>query len=127
MSKRNKHNGFLLTELIVALAVLVIILSCLAMALKIFRNINQYQLTRQRCISAAQAQLDCIAVTGKEISDEDFKRLWPKMSVEIKQSDGIDQWQGLKLIKVKAAAQVDNKMVSVEMARYFAPKGENRK
>jgi Tfp pilus assembly protein PilV len=125
MNKRNKHSGFLLTELIVALTVLVIILSCLAMALKIFRNINQYQLTRQRCISAAHAQLDCITVTGKEISDEDFKRLWPKMSVEIKQSDGIDQWQGLKLVKVKAAAQADNKVVSVEMARYFAPKGES--
>jgi len=127
MNKRNKHNGFLLTELIVALTVLVIILSCLAMALKVFRNINQYQLTRQRCISAAQAQLDCIAVTGKEIDDEDFKRLWPKMSVEIKQSDGIDQWQGLKLVNVRATVKDINKDITVEMARYFAPKGESWK
>ncbi|MCX5633720.1 MAG: type II secretion system protein [Phycisphaerae bacterium] len=127
MNKRNKHNGFLLTELIVALTVLVIILSCLAMALKVFRNINQYQLTRQRCISAAQAQLDCIAVTGKAIDDEDFKRLWPKMSIEIKQSDGIDQWQGLKLVNVRATVKDINKDITVELARYFAPKGESWK
>jgi prepilin-type N-terminal cleavage/methylation domain-containing protein len=123
MRKKIKHNGFLLTELMVAMAVLVVILSCMALSLKAFKKINNYQLTRQQCISAAQGQLDCIAVTGWPISDEDLKRLWPKMSVEIEQSDGIDRWQGLKLIKVRAIAKADNKDISVELARYIVPKG----
>jgi hypothetical protein len=126
MSKNIKHSGFLLTELITALAVLVVILSCMALALKVFRKVNQYQLARQRCVSAAQAQLDCIAVTGEPISEKDFKRLWPKMNVEIEQSDGIERWQGLKLIKVKATTKADNKRVSVELAGYFVSQGEGR-
>ena len=123
MSKGIKHNGFLLTELMVAMAVLVIILACMAMMLKVFKNINQYQLARQQCISAAQAQLDCIAVTGEPISEENLKRLWPKMNIEVKRSDGIGQWEGLKLIKVSATAKADNKDVSVELARFLVPKG----
>jgi prepilin-type N-terminal cleavage/methylation domain-containing protein len=123
MSKGIKHNGFLLTELMVAMAVLVIILTCMAMMLKVFKNINQYQLARQQCISAAQAQLDCIAVTGEPISEENLKRLWPKMNIEVKRSDGIGQWEGLKLIKVSATAKADNKDVSVELARFLVPKG----
>ena len=125
MSKGIKHNGFLLTELMVAMAVLVVILACMAMALKTFKKINQYQLTRQQCISAAQGQLDSIAITGQPISDGDFKRLWPKMNIEIVQTAGKEQWQGLELIKVKATAGTDNKKVSVELARYVVPKGKD--
>lgn len=126
MRRENRHNGYLLTELMVAMAVLVVILACMAMSLKTFKKINQYQLTRQRCIAAAQAQLDCIAVTGQPISDGDFKRLWPKMNIEIVQTAGKEQWQGLELIKVKATAGTDNKDVSVELARFLAPERENR-
>ncbi len=121
MSKNTRHNGFLLIEMMVALAVLVVILSCMALTLKAFRKINKYQLVRQQCISASQAQLDCLEVTGRPISEDDLKRLWPKLSVKIEQSDGTGQWQGLKLIKVRAAAKADNKDVSVELARFFVP------
>ena len=125
MSKGIKHNGFLLTELMVAMAVLVIILTCMAMMLKVFKNINQYHLARQQCISAAQAQLDCIAVTGEPISEKDFKRLWPKINFQIEQSNGAGQWQGMKLVKVNGTAKADNKDVSVELARYVVPKGKD--
>ena len=126
MNRGIRHNGFLLTESMVALAVLLVILSCMALTLKVFRKINQYQLARQQCISAAQAQLDCIAVTGSPIDNEIIKRLWPKVSIKIEQSDGKYQWQGLKLVKVKATAKADNKDVSVELARYLAPEREIR-
>jgi len=121
MSKEIKYSGFLMTELIVAMTVLIVILACIALSLRAFRKINNYQLTRQQCISAAQAQLDCIAASGRPIDEQDLKRLWPKISIEIKQSDGINQWQGLKLVKVKATAKADNKGVSIELTRYFAP------
>ena len=126
MNRGIRHNGFLLTESMVALAVLIVILSCMALTLKVFRKINQYQLARQQCISAAQAQLDCIAVTGSPIDNEIIKRLWPKVSIKIEQSDGKYQWQGLKLVKVKATAKADNKDVSVELARYLAPERKIR-
>jgi type II secretory pathway pseudopilin PulG len=127
MSKNTRHNGFLMTELMVAMIVLGIILLCLALSLRAFGQINNYQLTRQQCISAAQAELDSIAVTGRPLDEQDLKRLWPKMSVEIKQLDGVNQWQGLKLIKVKAAAKAGGKDVSIELAGYFAPAEEKRR
>ena len=126
MSKRSKHKGFLMTELIVAMTVLAIILICLAFAMKAFRKINNYQLVRQQCISAAQAQLDSIAAAGRSIDNDNSKRLWPKVDIQIEQSNGTGQWEGMKLIKVKASAHAANKAVSVELAGYFALQGEIR-
>jgi len=124
MNRNIKYNGFLLTEMIVSLAVLIIILACMALGLKTFRELNRYQLARQRCIAAAQGQLDCIAATGKPIGEEDVKRLWPKMIIKIEQSDGAGQWEGLKLVRVKATAKEMHKDVTVELARYFTLSGE---
>lgn len=121
MRRKTEHSGFLLTELIVAMTVLVIILSCMAMMLKVFRDVNQYQLARQQCIAAAQAQLDCITVTHRPIKEEDVNRLWPKVSMVTEETDGKEQWQGLKLVKVRATAAVGSKEVIVELARYIKP------
>ena len=126
MAGKNIYKGYLLTELMVAMAVLVIILSCMAMMLKVFRDVNQYQLTRQQCIAAAQAQLDCIAVTGRPIIEEDLKRLWPEVNIITEQSDGKNQWQGLALVKVKATAKAGRKNVTVELARYITSQGVDR-
>jgi hypothetical protein len=126
MNKDAKYKGILLTELMVAMAVLVTVLACFAMSLKVFRSVNEYQLARQQCISGAQAQLDCIAVTGEPISEKDMQRLWPGMNVEIKQSDGSGQWQGLKLFKVRATAKAGHKNVTIELARYLAAERAGR-
>ena len=123
MRRKIKNNGYLLAEMTIALAVLGTIMVCMALGLKTFGNFNRYQFARQRCISAAQAQLDSIAATGNPISQEDNERLWPKTTIEIEQSDGSGQWEGLKLIKVKAITKSLRKDVIIEMARYFAKKG----
>jgi type II secretory pathway pseudopilin PulG len=121
MSDRNKkYRGFLLTELVCSLVVLGIILGCLALSLNGFRKFNYYQLVRQRCIAAAQAELDSIAVTGREISEEDFQRLWPRLSVSIEKTDGTGQWEGLKLVSVKAKGKSFNNDVEVELNRYIS-------
>jgi len=123
MSDRNKkYRGFLLTEFVCSLVVLGIILGCLALSLNGFRKFNHYQLVRQRCISAAQAELDSIAVTGREISAEDFKRLWPRLSVSVEKKDGTGQWEGLELVSVKAKAKSFNNDVEVELSRYISTK-----
>jgi type II secretory pathway pseudopilin PulG len=122
--KNKKYGGFLLPELAISVSLLGVLLTLLAISLNSFRRFNHYQLVRQRCVSAAQAQLDSIAVTGKAIDEEDFKRLWPKLSVSIQKSAGSGQWEGLKLIQVKAKAKSFNRDVKVELSRYVL--GEKR-
>ena len=116
--KNKTHSGYLLTELIVTLTVLGTLLIVLALSLNGFAKFNRYQLVKQRCISAAQAQLDSITATGRSIRDEDFKRLWPKLSVSIKKSAGTGQWEGMKLVKVAASGNSLDKEVKVKLSRY---------
>ncbi len=117
--KNAKYRGFLLTELIVALSVLGMLLAGLAMSLHGFAKFNRYQLTRQHCIAAAQAELDSIAATGRPIRDEDFSRLWPRLSVSVKETPGTGQWQGMTLVEVTASAKSYRKDVEIQLARYI--------
>ena len=116
--KNKKYSGFFLTEIIVASAILGILLVGLAMSLYGFAKFNRYQLVRQQCIAAAQAELDSITTTGKPIPDEDFKRLWPKLDVNIKSSAGTDHWQAIVLVEVTTNGMSYNKEVKVKLARY---------
>ena len=92
-----EREGFFITEIVVSLTVLGILIAVLTISLHGLAKFNLFQLVRQRGIAAAQAQLDSIAITGQPISDEDFKRLWPKLDVVIEESKGTGQWQGMKL------------------------------
>ena len=120
VDKNKKCGGFLITEMMTSLLVMGILFGCLALSLDGIRRFNHYQLTRQRCIAAAQAQLDSISVTGGQISEKDFKRLWPKLNVSIEKSDGDGQWEKLKLIKVKTKAKSFDKNVEIELTRYIS-------
>ena len=120
MSGRNaKHCGFLLTELIVAMSVLGMLLAGLAFSLTGFAKFNRYQLVRQQCIAAAQAQLDSIAATGRPIADEDLSRLWPGLAVAIRQTPGEGQWQGMQSIEVTTSGKSARKQVSIRLSRYI--------
>ena len=119
MSVNNKkYGGFFITEIVVASAILAILLVGLALSLYGFAKFNRYQLVRQQCIAAAQAELDSITITGKPIPDEDFKRLWPKLGVNIKSSAGTRQWQAMTLVEVTANGMSFSKEVKVQLARY---------
>ena len=115
---KTQNCGFMLTEMIVAATLLATLLVGLALSLHGFARFNRYQLVRQRCIAAAQAELDSITATGTPIGDEDFKHLWPKLTVSIKSSPGTGQWQGLKLIEVTANGKSFRKEVKVQLSRY---------
>ena len=108
----------MLTEMMVAATILGILLVVLALSLNGFAKFNRYQLVRQRCIAAAQAELDSITATGTPIPDEDFERLWPKLTISIKSSPGTGQWQGMKLVEVTANGKSFSKEVKVQLARY---------
>jgi type II secretory pathway pseudopilin PulG len=116
--KNKKNRGFFLTEIIVASAIIGMLLVCLAISMYGFAKFNRYQLIRQQCIAAAQAELDSITATGKPIPDKDFKQLWPKLEVNIKNSAGTGQWQGLSLVEVTANGMSYSKEVKVKLARY---------
>ena len=117
-------NGFLMTELIVTLGVLVTILTCFAMLLGNVRDLGKYNLCRQRCTQAALAQLDSISITGKPLPDDKLKSLWNDITTQIAETSGTEQWQGLKLVKVKSTTYLRKKEISVELARYIYKNGE---
>ncbi|MFQ6034584.1 MAG: hypothetical protein ACE5NM_01900 [Sedimentisphaerales bacterium] len=114
-----RHGGFLLSEITIGLTVLGILLVGFALSLHTFAKFNRYQLVRQRCIAAAQAQLDSIAVTGRPIPAEDFKRLWPKLTVSIKNSAGTGQWAGIQLVEVTTKGKSFRNEVKVRLSRYI--------
>ena len=116
--KNKKNSGFFLTEIIVASGILGILLVGLAMSMYGFAKFNRYQLVRQQCIAAAQAELDSITATGTPIPDEDFKRLWPRLDVNIKSSAGTNQWQEMTLVEVTTNGLSYSKEVKVKLARY---------
>ncbi|MHC4489080.1 MAG: type IV pilus modification PilV family protein [Planctomycetota bacterium] len=121
---KNKCGGFTMAEIIAALVVLGMVVAGLALSLRTFAKLNRCQWMRQHCIAAAQAQLDNIAVTGEAIRDEDFKRLWPNLSVSIKESAGAGQWEGMKLVQVMANGKTFGKEVKVQLCRYFLDERE---
>jgi hypothetical protein len=104
--------------MIVGATLLGIIMSALALSLYTFSRLNHYHLTTQHCIAAAQAQLDSITATGKPIPDEDFQRLWPKISISMENIPGMGQWEGMKLAKVTATGQSYRTTVKVQLGRY---------
>ncbi len=113
-----KNSGFLLTEMVVSAMVLSLITAALALSLYTFARFNHYQLTTQHCIAAAQAQLDSMTATSNAIPEEDFQRLWPKLTISVERSPGTGQWEGMNLAKVTATGQSYRKKVKIQMSRY---------
>ena len=121
MTKDNvTGRGFVMAELIVSLAILAMLMAVFAISLDGFRRLNHYHLTRQHCVSAAQATLDSIAATGAAIDEGDMKRLWPDVSIRIAESEGTGQWKGLKLVSVTANGVSLNKKTEIRLSRYFS-------
>lgn len=102
-----------------ALTILGVLSIGLALSLYDLGRFNHYQLMRQRCTAAAQAELDSLTVTGQPINDNDFKRLWPGLHVTIDKSEGTGQWQGMVLVKVTTGGKSLRKEVKVQMSRYI--------
>ena len=119
LDKNVKYKGYLLVEIIVSISVLGFLIVAFALSLNGFSRFNRFQLVRQQCTAAAQAQLDSIATMGKPVPDEEFQRLWPKLSVSVKQSDGTGQWQGLNLVEVEAKGMSFSQPVKVRLSRYM--------
>jgi len=120
-TRHERYGGFFFVETGTAMGVMALLLTLLAISLHGFARFNRYQLVRENCIAAAQAQLDSIAVTGEPIAQADFDRLWPNLSISTKRSPGTGQWLGTELVKVTATGKSFRNIVKIEMARYVLP------
>lgn len=104
----------------VGLTTLGMLIIGLALTMHGFTKFNSYHLIRQRCVAAAQAQLDSFAATGEPVPDEVFNSLWPKLDISIDESPGQGQWQSIKLVKVTAKGKSFGKDVIISLSRYIA-------
>jgi len=116
---KKRTGGFLFAELVVSLSMLGLIIAGLAMAMHSFARFNHNMLLRQRCVSAATAQIESIAAGGIAISDEDIERLWPDIKVTVGKTDGTGQWTGLKLLEVIAVSSNEREEVRIKLCRYI--------
>jgi type II secretory pathway pseudopilin PulG len=106
-------------ELVVAIGVLVTILAALGSILYSSGHYNRILWARQQCLAAGQAQLDCIAKTGKPVPPADMKRLWPGIQCTLETAPGTGPWEPLRLVRVQVRAKVRNKTVEVQCSRYL--------
>jgi type II secretory pathway pseudopilin PulG len=118
-AENKRREGFLLTEIVVSMAILGILVAALALSLHGFAKFNRYQLVRQQCIAAAQAELESMSATGAPIPDDDFDRLWSNLNISIKKSPGIGQWSAMELVEVTAVGSSFNREVKIQLSRYF--------
>jgi len=117
----DRRRGFLMAELIVTFTLLGAIIVGLAVSIHSFGLFNRYEWARQRCLAAAQAQLDSFAVRHVSIDAETCARLWPGVTIAVEQQPGTGQWAGLQRIEVTASAQAGPRETVVELARYVEP------
>ncbi|MHC4203130.1 MAG: hypothetical protein ACYSTT_00650 [Planctomycetota bacterium] len=117
---KRKSGGFIFAEIAVSLTVMAMLLAGIAFSLNGIAKFNHYQLIRQKCIAAAQAELDSLTATGKPIEDEDFNRIWPQLNVSIEKSAGQGQWRGTQLVKVTTSGNYLRKQVTIELSRYIS-------
>ena len=122
--KKRKGKGFATAEIIVALTVVGFIMAAMVVSLHEYGQFNHYQMARQRCIAAAQAQLDSIATRTRTIADAELARLWPGVTVAIAKTEGAGRWQGLQLVRVTAAAPSGHRQVKVELCRFVVSPGQ---
>ena len=116
-----RTHGFLMTELIVALSLFGLIFAGFALSTHGFGAFNRYQWARQRCVAAAQAQLESLAIRGDPIGDQACERLWPGVSLSVRREPGTGQWAGLQWIQVTATTPAGPRSVVVELGRYASP------
>lgn len=118
---QRRAPGYLAMEAFVSILLLAMLGASYAMLQRSTGALNRNCLARQRCILAAQAQLDSLTATGRSLDDAEVARLWPGVRTLVRRAPGEGQWQGLVLATATATAEIDGRSVKVELARYLPP------
>ncbi len=124
MIRHKMNNGWLLTEIAVALFVVASFFMVMISATATFGRFNWLLLNKQRCVAAARAQVDSVVSTGRALKDEDFKRLWPRMEVDVDIRDGAGDWKGLKLCVVTTSVKARKRNIEIRLSQYYRPEGK---
>ncbi|MBN2377421.1 MAG: type II secretion system protein [Sedimentisphaerales bacterium] len=119
LKKNHQNSGWILTETIVALAVILLLVTALLTSLREFGRFNHYQLVRYRCVNAAQAQLDSIAATGSALTSDQIQKLWPDIDITINKSPGSGCWQGFTLVTAHAHSTAIGRNIQIELSKYL--------
>ena len=82
--RRQRQNGWLTIEVLVTIAVIVVLMGTIAAAVITAGKGNRRLWAKQQAILAAEAQLDCLTAAGAALPQEQFERLWPGFSYEIR-------------------------------------------
>ena len=114
-------------EMIAAIAICTALISVLAVVGNTFKKVNDHRWARHTMITAGQAQMDAIVVTGKPIDEETFRQLWPKVQCAVEISQGTGQWQGLQRIQLDLSAKARERTVKTSLARYIPADKEHLK
>jgi type II secretory pathway pseudopilin PulG len=118
MFSSRRKRAFLLTELMVALAILGILMVAMAVTLFGVRRFHQVLWVRQQCMAASQAQIDSLMATGLAIEPNRIATLWPRLKVETQVRPGQGSWRGLDLVQATASILSGRRVVTVTLARY---------
>lgn len=114
-------RGFLLAETIVSFTLLGVIVVGLAVSTHGYGLFNRYQWARQRCLAAAQAQIDSLAARAVALDTETCRRLWPEVQIVVEKQPASGQWEGLECIQVTATAPAGRRQTAVKLVRYIQP------
>ena len=116
--KHKKCSGWITLEVFIALAILALIIACLASSTLTFGKLNRKEFAKQQCTAAAEAVLDGITAQTESLNDDEINMLWPGVKVKIEKTNGTDQWTGLVLVNVTAEDNI--RRIKVTLSRYIA-------
>ena len=136
---KRKTGAWLMTETLIAMSILGMMIAAMAYTQGQANELSRCELVREHCTAAAQAQLDSYTASGKGLSADECKRLWPGVTLEVDVSPGKGDWEGLSLVSVKAAgnggaaaasakasgsnvASAGGRAITVQLSRYVAAK-----
>jgi type II secretory pathway pseudopilin PulG len=120
---KTRGRGWIVFEMTVALGVLAVLLSGMAMFTRSTRQFNQVQAARRQCTAAAMAQLESLTARGEGMDAATLQRLWPGVETNLRREPGQEHWQGLTLVTVEATCEAGERPVSVELSRYVREGG----
>lgn len=118
---RNGQRGWTSVEVLVSIGLLVMLVGSVGSLWSSMQKLNRGHLARQRCLAAAQAQIEHVARTGRPLGEGDVERLWPGIQLTVERTPGAGQWEGLHRLKVVARCEAGGQEVNLHLARYVKP------
>jgi type II secretory pathway pseudopilin PulG len=118
-----RNGGWIMVEMMVSVGLLAMLIWTVTEIQADAARVNHQNFAKQHCLAAAEAALDWVAATGRDMPQQDARRLWPKVALETERREGEGQWTGLELVKVVAIGQSKGREIRVELARYVAKRG----